>query len=213
MDYVIILVKTLFFYIVTIILYRMMGKREIGELKVVDLVVSLFIANIIAIGIEKYDESIFLTLLPIVLLAILQIIVAKITFKYEKFRKYIDGEPSVIIDRGKIKFKEMLKQRYNLDDLLMELRSNGVKSIEDVDYAVLEVNGRLSVFEKEKDKSYPLPLILDGKVDEDVLIQIGKNREWLDKVLKDEGYCLDDVFYGFYRNQEVFLIKNKNNKN
>lgn len=213
MDYVIILGKTLFFYVIMTILYRIMGKREIGELKVVDLVVSLFIANIIAIGIEKYDESILLTLLPVVLLAVLQVVVSKITFKYGKFRKCIDGKPSVIINRGKVDFKEMLKQRYNLDDLLMELRTNGIKSIEDVDYAVLEVNGTLSVFEKEKDKAYPLPLILDGRVDEDVLIQIGKDREWLDKVLKDEGYCLDDVFYGFYRNKEVFLIKNKNNKN
>lgn len=211
MKYILILSRTILFYILMIILYRMMGKREVSELKIGDLVVSILVVNIVAMGIENYDDNLLMTILPVFLLSIMQIILSKIAFKYERVRVFIDGEPSVIINRGKVNFNEMLKQRYNLDDLLMELRSNEIKSIEEVDYAILEVSGRLSIFRKNNNKEYPLPVILDGKVDEDVLLQIGKDREWLDDVIEKEGYLLKDIFYGFYRNDELFFIKNKNN--
>ena len=209
MEIFIILFRTLIFYILITILYRLMGKREIGELKVADLVVSLLISNLAANGIDKVSENIFVSLLPVVLLVVLQILIAKITLKSSCVRRMVDGDVSVIISRGKVNFKEMLKQRYNLDDLLMELRSQGIKSIEDVDYAILEINGRLSVFEKDGDDTYPLPLVLNGKIDNDVLLQIGKDEEWLQKVVKEEGYSLENVFYGFYKDNEVFFIKNE----
>lgn len=210
MDLVNILFRTFIFYIVMNIFYRIMGKREIGELKVIDLVLSMLLADVFAIGIENYKENIFMTFLPVLLLVFMQIIVSKYSFKYEKVRKFIDGEPSIIINRGKVNFQEMLKQRYNLDDLLMELRSQGIKSIEEVFYAVLEVSGRLSVFTKDANVEYPLPVILDGKVDEEVLYQIGKNNDWLDEVINKEGYSLKEIFYAFYRNNELFIIKNQN---
>ena len=213
MKLVIILSKTFFFYVAITMLYRMMGKREIGQLKVVDLVVSMFIADIVAMGIENYDESILFSICPVILLVILQVVTAKLSLKYVKVRNIVDGEPSVIINRGKINFKEMLRQRYNLDDLLVELRSKGIKSIEEVDYAILEISGRLSVFSKNNEtEGYPLPVILNGKVDSDVLIQIDKDEEWLNNTLKDEGYVLDDIFYGFYKDDEIFLIKNERMK-
>lgn len=208
MELITISFRALFFYIVIYIFYRMMGKREIGELKVIDLAVSMLLIDIVSLGIENSSKSIFLSLVPVLLLVLLQIVVAKITLKNEKVRKIVDGEPSVIINRGKVNFKEMLEQRYNLDDLLMELRSQGVKSIEEVDYAVLEISGRLSIFLKDNEMTYPLPVILDGKIDEDVLLQIGKSREWLENVLEEEKYELKNVFYGFYRNEEMFLIRN-----
>ena len=210
MDLVNILFRTFIFYIVMNIFYRIMGKREIGELKVIDLVLSMLLADVFAIGIENYKENIYMTFLPVLLLVFMQIIVSKYSFKYEKVRKFIDGEPSIIINRGKVNFQEMLKQRYNLDDLLMELRSQGIKSIEEVFYAVLEVSGRLSVFTKDANVEYPLPVILDGKVDEEVLYQIGKNNDWLDEVINKEGYSLKEIFYAFYRNNELFIIKNQN---
>lgn len=210
MDLVNILFRTFIFYVVMNIFYRIMGKREIGELKVIDLVLSMLLADVFAVGIENYKENIFMTFLPVLLLVFMQIIVSKYSFKYEKVRKFIDGEPSIIINRGKVNFQEMLKQRYNLDDLLMELRSQGIKSIEEVFYAVLEVSGRLSVFTKDANVEYPLPVILDGKVDEEVLYQIGKNNDWLDEVINKEGYSLKEIFYAFYRNNELFIIKNQN---
>ena len=108
----------------------------------------------------------------------------------------------------------MLKQRYNLDDLLTQLRAKSIKSIEEVDYAILETSGKLSIFKREDDKNhtYPLPVIIDGKIQEDVLIQIGKDKKWIEESLKKEEYLLDDIFYGFYRNKRLFLIRNENIK-
>lgn len=210
MDFINVVFRTFVFYIVMNIFYRIIGKREIGELKIIDLVLSMLLVDVFAIGIENYEENIFMTFLPVLLIVVMQIIVSKYSFKYEKVRRFIDGEPSVIINRGKVNFQEMLKQRYNLDDLLMELRSQGIKSIEEVFYAVLEVSGRLSIFTKDDSGEYPLPVILDGKVDEDVLYQIGKNSDWLEELISKEGYIIKDIFYAFYRNNELFFIKNQN---
>ena len=214
MKYIIILSKTFIFYILMMLFYRMMGKREVGELKIGDLVVSMLLTNIIASGIESYESNIFITILPVCLLVVMQIVISKVLFKYESVRKLVDGEASIIIDRGKVNFSEMLKQRYNLDDLLVELRSKGIKSIEEVDYAILETSGKLSVFKKSDDKSsvYPLPVIIDGVVQEDVLMQIKKDKDWLDKMISNEGYKLEDIFYGFYRKNNLYLIKNENIK-
>jgi len=209
MKYFMVLGKTLFFYVIITIVYRIMGKREIGELSIMDLIVSILIAELAAISIDKYNENIMISLIPIAILVILQIVLSKISFKHSKFRDFLEGTPSIIINRGKVNFKEMSKQRYNLDDLLTELRSKGVKSIEEVDYAILETSGKLSVFEKEKKNtgSYPLPVILDGKVQEEVLRQIHKNENWLEKKLERENVEAEDVFYAFYRDKQLYLIK------
>lgn len=214
MKYLLVFGKSLFFYLLITIVYRLMGKREIGELSIMDFIVSIFIAELAAISIENYNDSMFLSIIPIGVLVALQIITSKISFKSEKVRSVIDGNPSVIINRGKINFGEMLKQRYNLDDLLTQLRAKSIKSIEEVDYAILETSGKLSIFKKDDDKNrtYPLPVIIDGKVQEDVLIQINKSIGWLEENLKREGYSLEDIFYGFYRNKRLFLIRNENIK-
>lgn len=210
MDYFTVFWKTILFYVIIIVLYRLMGKREVGELSVMDLTVSLFMANLVAIGIENFDDNVFLTIIPVVLLAVMHVVLSKVSFHCVGIRNVIDGEPSIIINRGKVNFDEMLKQRYNLDDLLVELRSQSIKSIEDVDYAILETSGKLSIFQKNADKEYPLPVILDGKIDSDTLRQIGKSEEWLRKNVKKEGYSIEDVYYGFFRQNEVFLIKKQN---
>lgn len=212
MDYLILFGKSLFFYLFITIGFRLMGKREIGELSIIDFIVSIFIAELAAISIENYKDSMLFSIIPISTLIIIQIITAKISLKSSIFRDTLDGNPSVIINRGKVNFREMVKQRYNVNDLLSQLRSQSIKCIEDVDYAILESNGKLSIFEKSFNKDYPLPLILDGKVDDDVLLQIGKSRSWLDKRLEREGYKVEDIFYGFYKGHNLFLIKDENIK-
>lgn len=191
-----------------------MGKREVGQLSITDLIVSLLIAELTVISIENYDKSILYSLIPIIILVLLQCILAYISLKKPKFRIFLDGNPSLIIKNGKINYNEMLKQRYNLDDLLTQLRAKSIKSIEEVDYAILETSGKLSIFKSSDDKNhtYPLPVIIDGKIQDDVLIQINKSRDWLEDSLKKEGYLLEDIFYGFYRNKKLFLIKNENIK-
>ena len=210
MDYLLILLKTLFFYFAIVIFYRFMGKREVGELGIIDLIVSILIAELAAISIEKYDTSIFLMLLPIIILVILQIILAKVSLKSDKLRSILDGDASLIIDNGKVNFKEMIKQRYNLEDLLTQLRARNVKSIEEVEYAILETSGKLSVFTKDANNSgpYPLPLILDGKVQKKTLEKLKKKEKWLDELLLQKKINLDDVFYAFYKDNQLFIIKN-----
>lgn len=214
MEYVVVIFRSILFYIIITLAYRFMGKREVGELSVMDFIVSLFIAELAAISIENYKDDMLLSILPIVTLVLIQLCVAYMSLKVTGVRKTVDGEVSVIINRGKINFEEMLKQRYNLDDLLTQLRAQSIKSIEEVDYAILETSGKLSVFKREDDpdRTYPLPVILDGKVQEDVLIQIRKDISWLNRKLDEENFKLGDIFYGFYQKNRLFLIKRENIK-
>ena len=99
----------------------------------------------------------------------------------------------------------MTKLRYSLDDLLSQLREKGVKNIEEVDYAILENSGNLSIFKNTKD--YPLPLILDGRVDYGVLEEIGKNEKWLDDLVKENNIKIEDIFYAFYTKNKTYVIK------
>ena len=92
-----------------------MGKREVGELSIMDLIVSIFIAELAAISIDNYQENVFISIVPIIALVIIQLVISRISLKNSKIRSVLDGNPSIIIERGKVNFKEMLKQRYNLD--------------------------------------------------------------------------------------------------
>ena len=172
-----------------------------------DLIVSILIAELAAISIDKYKSNLLITIIPICVLVLVQIVIAKISLKSPNVREKIEGVPSVIVNRGKINFKEMLKQRYNLDDLLTQLREKGIRSIDEVDYAILETSGKLSVFEKGNNKNYPLPVILDGEIDYETLAQIKKDEQWLDKVLKERNLVLDNVFYAFYKDKNLFIIE------
>jgi uncharacterized membrane protein YcaP (DUF421 family) len=210
MDLVICGLRTLFFYFIIFIMYRFMGKREIGELGIIDLIVSFLVAEIVAISIEDVKVSLFYSLIPLAILMICQVSIAYLSMRNKKIRALFDDKPSVIINRGKINFKEMLKQRYNIEDLLSQLREKNIKNIEDVDYALLESNGKLSVFKKDFfNKEYPLPLVLDGIIDYETLIQIKKNEHWLNKELDEKNIALENIFYAFYRDNSLYIIEHK----
>ncbi len=184
-----------------------MGKREVGQLGIIDLIVSVLIAELVAISLENTDKSIFLVIIPIFLLVLCQIGMAFLSLRVKKIRDVFDGKTSVIINKGKLNISEMLKQRYNLDDLLTQLREQGISSLNEVNYAILETSGKLSVFRKEniKKDSFPLPLIIEGKIDENSLVLLDKDIVWLEKHL---SVPLEDIFYGFYKNGSIFIIKN-----
>lgn len=212
MKYFIILFRSVFFYTLITIIYRIMGKREIGELSIMDFIVSIFITDMVVMSIENYKESILISLIPIFILTLIQMSFSYLSLKSKNIKNVVDGKPSVIINKGKVNFEEMSKQRYNIDDLLSQLRESSVKSLDEVDYAILETNGKLSIFltQDDKKRTYPLPLILDGNIEIETLKQIGKNKFWLDKELKKQGIRLEDIFYCFYRNKKLYIIeKNK----
>lgn len=201
--YISIILRTLFMYFFIIIVYRIMGKKEVGQLSIIDLIVSILIAELVAIAIEA-EKSIFLSIIPISILTFTQIGISFITLKSERIRDLIDGKPTIIIKNGKLNFKEMSHLRYSLDDLVTQLRLQGVNSIERVKYAVLENNGSLSVF--CEDDEYPLPLILDGVIDYKVLKDINKNYEWIKKIITKKDLELNEIFYAFYTHSKLFII-------
>lgn len=210
MELFTVLFRTIFFYFFVLLAYRIMGKREIGQLGVIDLIVSILIAELVAISIEETESAIYLTIIPIAMLVILEVAFAYISIKSRKFRIIFDGKPSLIICNGKINYKEMVKQRYSLDDLLIGLRTQGIKDLEMVEYAFLEPNGELSVFKYNIFKiksSYPMPLILDGMLQKSSLKHIKKSEEWLIDALCEKNLTIKDVFYAFYKQNKIYIIK------
>ena len=200
-----IIFKTTLIYFIIILAYRIMGKKEVGQLSIIDLIVSLLIAELAAISIEDTDLSIFRSIVPIFVLVVIQVLLSFLSLKNSNFRKSVEGSPTVIIREGKIKFNEMTKLRYSLDDLITQLREQGIKSIEEVSYAVLENDGKLSVFQNTKD--YPMPIIMDGVINNEVLKDMNKNTNWVMKILKDRNLKLQDIFYAFQTKEKTFIIK------
>ena len=210
MDLLTVMGRTLFFYFFILLCYRIMGKREIAQLSISDLTISILIAELVAISIENRDDNTILTILPIVLLVGLEVILAYIQLKSNSVREFLDGKPSLIVDKGKLNFKEMVKQRYSVEDLLIALRSNQIKSIDEVDYAILETNGKLSIFKKNILKmsgDYPMPLVIDGKVDYDALKAINKTSKWLMNRLNENDLSLSNLLYAFYKKITIYVIK------
>ena len=203
-------IRTCIFYFLIITAYRIMGKREVGQLGVIDLIISILIAELVAISIENFNDSILNTIIPIVILIVIEILLAYLSLKSKKIRLFFEGKPSMIISNGKINYKEMVKQRYSLDDLLVQLRQNSIKSIEDIEYAFLEHNGKLSIFPYNIlhiNSNYPMPLIIDGKAQEETLLNINKSQSWLRQLLMNNNLKFNDIFYAFYRKKKVFIIK------
>ncbi len=213
MDFLIVIYRTVFFYIFIIFVFRLMGKREIGQLSIQDLVISIIMSELVAMSIENRNDSMLLTVIPVVILVILEMLFSYISLKSNKFRNVLEGKPSLIISQGKINFNEMVKERYTLDDLLLELRSKGIKNIEDIEYAVLESDGRLSIFKYNFLKlksSNPLPLILDGIIQKDTLKYLKKDEKWVSEILSKKGVDQKNVFYAFYKDNDTYIIKRTN---
>lgn len=212
MDLVMITIKTVFFYFFIILAYRLMGKREIGQLGIIDLIVSILIAELVAISIENFNETMLFTIIPITVLVILEISLAFVSIKSKKVRNFLGGKPSLIIDNGIINYKEMVRQRYSIDDLLLQLRQNSIKNIEEIEYAILESNGKLSIFPYNKlhlKSNYPMPLVIDGVIQEATLININKSRTWLIRYLKNINLELKETFYAFVKKNKIYIISNK----
>lgn len=213
-EYASMIFRTLILYAVILTIFRVMGKREIGELSLLDLVVFMMIAEMAAIAIERTDDPLIKSLVPMLLLVGVQYFLAFISLKSKRFRLLVDGKPSIIINKGKIDEHEMRKQRYNFDDLLLQLREGGVSDIEDVDYAILETSGKLSIFKKGEKANLALTLVIDGAVQEENLSAIGKSRAWLYDQLSQKGYPeINQIsFCNYNENKNKFYIDVKDEK-
>jgi len=197
-----------FFYIAIIISYKIMGKREISELSIFDFVMNLIIADIVATGIV--EEQFWLdSLTGLIALVCLQIIMAKFQLKHPKMRKYMNGESSVIICNGLIDYDELRKLRIQLDELMMLLRQSSVVNIEDVQYAIMEPNGRLSVYEKRlPTKTFPLPFVISGVVKPFALENAGKDEAWFFRQLEKHGLQISpEIKFIFYDEKHLTVHK------
>lgn len=206
---IIIVVRTLILYALVVLALRLMGKREIAQLQPFELVVLLMIADLAVIPSENMGIPLLNGIIPILVLLSANLTLAWITLKSEKARDIICGTPSILIRQGKIVEEELRKNCYNLTDLLEELRIKNVPNIADVEYAVLENNGELSVFAKAHKRpiipddfhitppyeGLPVAIIMDGKLNTKNLMQSTKDLDWLKSELKRQSFDkVEDVF-------------------
>lgn len=209
-EYFIIIIRTVILYLLILLMFRLMGKREIGELSLLDLVVFMMIAEMAALSIDKTQDSIFRSIIPMLLLMVIQIGFALLSLKSKKFRDLVDGQPSIIINKGQIDEHEMKKQRYNYDDLLLQLREQNIRNIADVEFAILETSGKLSVLEKKENSGkaggFTIPLVMDGEILEDNLKKMNQTNLWLRQQLRQKGYNnLKDISFCSYQDGEFFI--------
>ncbi|MBD8003683.1 DUF421 domain-containing protein [Bacillus norwichensis] len=217
-DFWIIIFRTILLYGVILVIFRLMGKREIGELSVLDLVVFIMIGEMAVIAIEQHKDPILHTIVPMAVLLLIQVGMAYVSLKNRKFRSLIDGKSSVIIDKGKINEKEMKKHRYNFDDLLMQLRQKDISNISDVEFAILETSGELSVFKKGNKKkagSVTVPLVVDGEIQQDGLKESNKSEQWLRRELENRGHKeIENISFCSFQDGKFYVdYIDKQNKN
>ncbi|UOQ47325.1 DUF421 domain-containing protein [Gracilibacillus caseinilyticus] len=211
--------RTIFYYFVVVIIFRLMGKREVGELSLLDIVVYIMIAEVAVLTIADLELSFTYGLIPMILLMIIQWMTAWISLKSPLFRAWFEGKPSIIIAQGKIDENEMKKNRFNFDDLLQQLREHGTESINDVAYAILEPSGKLSILEKNQNNVQPvidglvLPLIVDGRIQEKALKHLNKDQNWVVEEMRNRGFdSVEEISFCSIDVNNEWYIDKKNEK-
>lgn len=214
-EYFILIGKCFIFYFVIIFALRLMGKREVGELSIFDIVIYLVMSELLALSISDASESILKSLVPIFTLAFLQIILSIILLKSKKARDMIDGKNVILIHNGHINQETMKKERYSIDDLMTSLRDKDYSSPDEIAFAILETSGHLSLIPKTKCKvKHPYPIINDGMINEKVLTDLGFDKEWLEECLSKEGVDrYQDVFFCMFQKDGLYIIKKELNSN
>ena len=211
-------------YLVLLIATRIMGKREIGQLSSIDFVVAIVVAELATLPITDREFPLLQSLVPIALLTVLQVITSLLCLKSNHFRQFLYGKPNILISKGRMQIREMRKARYNIDDLLTQLRQRDVFDIAEVEYAVLETSGDLTVILKpakravtredlgEKnipDEPLPLSLITDGVINKKGLQGAGLSEQWLMAELKKRNIqSAKEVFFASLGSDgSIYLMK------
>lgn len=188
-----VLIRTVIIYIVLSLSIKIMGKRQIGELETGELITTLLISEVASLPIDDPDIPLAGAIFPILLIISVEILVSFIKNKSERLKRIVDGEPVFIIYKGRLKQHTLHKNRISINEILSELRVMGIGDICDVEYAILEQNGKLSVL-KRGDSSMAHSLIIDGEVKTDTVKALGYNDAWLKKQLSARGYRASEIF-------------------
>ena len=206
--YINVLIKTFILYFFLILVLRTMGKREIGELSLFDVAVIFIISEILSISISDPNKSILLSIIPIVVIVLLEIIISKICYKNEKIRDIIYGKAEILIINGKIDVNVMKKDRYNLDDLISHLHANNIASPLEVKFAILEANGKLTVFKKDSKILWPEPIIKDGKLIQTVVNKLNINLDKFNNELFKRGFNdYKDILICYLLENDLYIQK------
>ena len=206
-------VRTIISYILVVIAVRIMGKRQLGQLEPIELVVTLMISDLATIPLSHVSIPLIHGIVPILTLIIAEATLSFFNLKSRKFRKFLSGTPVVIIKSGKVCQEELEKLRLNFDDLMEMLRMQGSTDINDIEYGILETSGNMSIIlkkkpavEKENYKGLPFMFVCDGKISNKALELYGKNEEWLNKKLEHADVS-DILFAGVNEDGKLYMQK------
>ena len=194
----VLILRAFILYIFIIILMRIMGKREIGQLQPFELAIAIMIADLAAVPMSELGIPLTNGIIPILALLVMYMIISALNMKSIKFRKVISGQPSLLIYRGRIDEKVLRKERITINELQERLRGDNIFNLSDVEYAILETNGEVTVIQKPEKRNIivedlninpeyegiPYDLVVDGKIMEENLKAIGRDKIWLEKQLK-----------------------------
>lgn len=195
-------IRSILIYIIVLVVMRLMGKREIGQLQPFELVISIIIADLAAIPISNSGIPLTNGIIPILGLLVMDLIISIGNMKSMKFRQFISGKPSILIYRGKINEKVLRKERFTINELQERLRDKSIMNLGDVEYAILETSGQINVIQKPN-KRTTIPedfniepeyegisydLVIDGNIMYDNLSILEKDYKWLKKEVKKFGY-------------------------
>lgn len=223
----IVLIRTIVLYIVVITSMRLMGKKQIGELEPFELAIAIMVSELASLPMQDTRIPIMHGLIPIITLLTLQALVSILELKSEKLRIFFSGKPSVVINEGKLNLKELEKERFNLNDLMEELRLQGYYNLEDIQYAILETSGQLSIIPKTElcpatkadlnlkpqQDILPVTLILDGRINCNNLKIINKDKHWLKQQLKKNNISSHEhVFIAMLDSKGKFYYQPKEQK-
>ena len=200
--------KTIFSYLFLLTILKIMGKRELSQISIFDVVIFLIMSDLFSLAIENKGESIFRFIIPIVVIVILELITAFLSLKSIVIRKFFEGKNTILIYKGEIDIEAMRKNKYNISDLMLQLRNKDVQSPKEVEYAILEGNGNLNIIKKENlIVDFPDPIIIDGKIDNDVLKKINIRQEDVLIMISKKGYTeLNEIFFCQILKDGLYII-------
>lgn len=221
-----IFIRVLILYLIVLVALRLMGKREVGQLQPYELVITMMIADLASVPMQDIGIPLFHGIVPILALLLSQIVLSYINIKSGWVRKIMTGEPTVLIQKGKIMEDRLKKQRYTLDGLMEELRVNGTFSLDEIEYAILETSGQISVIKKPEKENvtkedmnvqttyigYPRPLIIDGSYIDKNLEIMGITQNDVDEYLKTQNTEYKDIFILTYDENKKFFLQKKDDQ-
>ena len=204
-----ILIRTLIIYFLLVGSMRLMGKRQIGELDVSDIVTTLMISEIASLPITNQEIPLMFAVIPIITLLTIEVSSSCVLSKTSRFKNVFSARPTVIINKGKLDQKALGSSRISIDEFISELRQSNISNVSDVYYAILEKSGKLTIIPKASSQPPTCEqlgisaqesgimhiIICDGQIDKHNLSLIGKKESWIESLLKPQGLSLKDVFF------------------